>query len=373
MRILKSAYILPFLIVISFGASGESPLFRLQKKDTIKIGLLIQDSGSREARLAAELAIKQTNATGGINGQPVTLAVRSMERPWGTGAKQAVDLVFSENVWAIVGSHDGRNTHLAEQAITKTQTPFVSAWATDPTLTQAFVPWFFNIVPNNNQQAATLVKEIFIQKKYRKVLVLNCTNYESQAMAGGFLKEIKSNNLTVQPTQISFDENNFDSRTLMDQVKKAGSDCVVLFGTPRTSSEIIRAFRENRIGQPVYCDIRAVGENQTSHFNPEDYSGIRLVDPGFLANKKADDFSKKFESQYGWKPGAVAVFTFDALNIVIEAIKKSGSDRNLVIEFLRQTDSQGVTGHIAFDKNGNRLWLDGVVAIRDGLAKPVEK
>ncbi len=120
----------------------------------IKIGLLIQDSSWTSAVHGAELAISKTNDNGGLNGRKFQLVVRSMEGPWGTGSKQAVDLIFEEKVWALIGLHDGRNAHLVEQAATKSQVVFLSAWSGDPTLSQAFVPWFFNCVPNDNQQAA---------------------------------------------------------------------------------------------------------------------------------------------------------------------------------------------------------------------------
>ena len=133
--------------------------------NTIKIGLLVQDNKSVEARNGAELAIRKVNAKGGIKGRPLKLIIRTMEGPWGTGSKQAVDLIFNEKVWAILGSHDGRNTHLVEQATAKTNVVFLSAWSSDPTLSQAFVPWFFNCVPNDRQQTAAFIDEIYNKKK----------------------------------------------------------------------------------------------------------------------------------------------------------------------------------------------------------------
>ena len=85
-----------------------------------------------------------------------------MEGPWGTGSKQAVNLVFDEEVVAMLGSHDGRNAHLVEQVSAKSRVVFLSAWSGDPTLAQAFVPWFFNCVPNDLQQADVLIEEIYI-------------------------------------------------------------------------------------------------------------------------------------------------------------------------------------------------------------------
>jgi branched-chain amino acid transport system substrate-binding protein len=135
---------------------------------SVKIGLLIPDNNSVAARQGAELAVRKANEDGGFQGRPFELVVRSMEGPWGTGSKQAVSLIFEEKVWALMGSHDGRNAHLVEQAATKAIVPFVSAWAGDPTLSQAFVPWFFNCVPNDSQQAETLIDEIYTKRKYTR-------------------------------------------------------------------------------------------------------------------------------------------------------------------------------------------------------------
>jgi ABC-type branched-subunit amino acid transport system substrate-binding protein len=117
----------------------------IQKPDgpdkTIKIGLLIHENTSMAAKRGAELAIRKANENGGFNGKSFLLVVKSMEGPWGTGSKQAVSLIFEDQVCALMGSPDGRNGHLVEQVATKTRIIFISTWASDPTLAQAFVPW----------------------------------------------------------------------------------------------------------------------------------------------------------------------------------------------------------------------------------------
>ncbi|MDX1285295.1 MAG: ABC transporter substrate-binding protein, partial [Draconibacterium sp.] len=134
------------IVFMTFGRALNLPTQNNQKPP-IKIGLLISNKNQTEARNGAELAVKEFNESGGFQGRKIELITRSMEGPWGTGTKQTVNLVFNEKVWAILGSHDGRNAHLVEQVIAKTHIPFVSAWSADPTLAQAYVPWFFNVVP----------------------------------------------------------------------------------------------------------------------------------------------------------------------------------------------------------------------------------
>ena len=131
------------------------------------------------------------------SGKPTNRAVLTANLPtrgtfyggqWGTGSKQAVDLIFAENVCAIIGSSNGRNAHLVEQVAAKTRKVFLSAWAGDPTLAQAFVPWYFSCVPNDNQQAEVLIEEIYNKRKITKIAVVSDNSYDSKLALESFVK-----------------------------------------------------------------------------------------------------------------------------------------------------------------------------------------
>ncbi len=119
--------------------------FNTSKQDSIRIGLLIPDQQTLSAKHGAELAIRRANDKGGYSGKNFKLITRSVEGPWGAGSKESVNLVFEDEVVAILGSLDGRNAHLAEQVATKAHIVFLSTRATDPSLSQAFVPWYFRL------------------------------------------------------------------------------------------------------------------------------------------------------------------------------------------------------------------------------------
>ena len=86
--------------------------------------------------------------------------IRTAEGFWGAGSKESVGLVYEDNVRAIIGALDGRNGHLAEQVATKSHLTYIETYATEPTLSQAFVPWFMRVVPNDNQQSAIILDQI---------------------------------------------------------------------------------------------------------------------------------------------------------------------------------------------------------------------
>lgn len=321
--------------------------------DTVKIGLLISDIQMKEACKGAELAVREANQKNQLNGRVVKLITRSMEGPWGTGAKQTVDLVFTQKVWAIVGSHDGRNAHLAEQVVAKTQVVYISAWSGDPTLAQAYVPWYFSVVPNNIQQAKALVDDIYFQKKFKKVVVLADEEYDSENLLKYLEEEVKTREVT-SPEIIQYKTSEFNLKELVNKIDQQQSGAVVLLGRPHESREILKALQAARLNTAVYCALPAQGEDPQQAFNPADFENVTLVDAGFWSSEKGRRFTESYKNEYNTLPSATAAYTYDALCLIFSVIRKSDYDREAFKEEMRNTIFEGLTGTIQFDRLGNR-------------------
>ena len=224
----RVAYLPPFR-----GAGGhkhkvENTIMGLNEgtQASIKIGLLIQNKNSVAAKNGAELAIINANSKGD-NRFRFELVVKSMEGPWGTGSKQAVNLVFDEEVVAMLGSHDGRNAHLVEQVSAKSSVVFLSAWSGDPTLSQAFVPWFFNCVPNDLQQADALIEELYNKRRLTNITVVSDPGYDSQSSLRNFLKKVEMEGYP-EPSQLSLDSTGKNINDLTEKILRAEPGCIVL-------------------------------------------------------------------------------------------------------------------------------------------------
>ena len=214
----RAAYLPPFR-----GAGGhkhevENTIMCLNEgtQESIKIGLLIQNSNSFAARNGAELAIMNANSMDD-KGLKFELVIKSMEGPWGTGSKQAVNLVFDEEVVALLGSHDGRNAHLVEQVSAKSRIVFLSAWSGDPTLSKAFVPWFFNCVPNDLQQADALIEEIYNKRKLNNIAVISDRGYDSQSALKNFLNQVVKQG-KPEPLKFSLDSTGKNINDLTEKI-----------------------------------------------------------------------------------------------------------------------------------------------------------
>ncbi|WP_346856306.1 ABC transporter substrate-binding protein [uncultured Draconibacterium sp.] len=330
--------------------------------DTIKVGLLISDSIYQEARQAAELAINEANSEWQSN-KKFKLVNRSMEGPWGTGAKQTVDLVFNEQVYAIIGSHDGRNAHLAEQVIAKTQVVYVSAWAADPTLSQAYVPWFFSLVPNNIQQAKALCTHMYKTGNFSNVLVISNADYDAETGAKFFDAEVKEQGFHLPAKFVYSSDSNLDA--LKSRFREQQTEAIVLFGDAAWASKIIQLAKEEKIR--IYGSWLITGESLTEEFKLQNLDDVIGIDAVYWTSEKGKLFSEKYKKKYGTLPGAAAAYAYDATHFVLAEINKSGFDRELFKSRLRSASYQGITGKVEFDNLGNLKKEVQLVEIKNGI------
>lgn len=341
---------IPFISFLFFLALSVAA----QKTEPVKIGLLIQDKTSLAAKQGAELAIKMANEKGGFGGRPFRLLTKSMEGPWGTGSKQAVSLIFEDEVWALLGSHDGRNAHLVEQAATKSIVVFVSAWSSDPTLSQAFVPWFFNCMPNDRQQAVALIEEIYNKRNLTRIATITDRAYDSNMSLKSYLQ---SANLAGKnkPEQFLFDNFKENINVLADQIQKAEINGIVLFCQPAASLQIIRLLRQKKLNLPVFGSLSILNEDALSDRELHELSNILHVPSGTLSGSKSMTFRQEYQKTFGKMPGRVAAYAFDGMNALVDAIRTSGSpDREKIQQALLKINYEGVTGRIQFDNMGDR-------------------
>jgi ABC-type branched-subunit amino acid transport system substrate-binding protein len=254
-----------------------------------------------------------------------------------------------------------------EQAATKSTVVFVSAWASDPTLSQAFVPWFFNCVPNDRQQAEVLIDEIYNKRQITRLATIADDAYDSNQALKSFLNH---SNLTGKNKPVQFLFNNYiaDLNVLSDQINKAGTDGIVLFCRPSASLKIIQLIRQKKMKQPVFGSLFILNENELSEQELREFNSMMFIPSGTWSGSKSQAFRLEYRKTYGKLPGLLASYTFDGMNVLIEAIRTTDSpDREKIQEYLANTAFEGVTGTFRFDNKGNRLDKMSLTEIKNGI------
>lgn len=314
------------------------------------IGLLVNDSNELEATFTAKSVVDQINLNGGIQGSPVNLTIRSVEGSWGTGANEVVKMVFEDEVDIILGSIDGRNSHLAEQVIAKTQVLYVSAWASDPSLTQAYVPWYFSVVPTDEQQASLLVDRIAENQNSESCLVIYDATYDASQALNSFrsLAESKKE-LIYEEIRIASAK---DLTGLKNKIQGVEYASYLLLGKELPLREIAGLLQNQNSFRPTFLNLQAMSSMQ--------FNSIKELQDGALINgftklSYSEEFialRTEFRATYGNELGLVAAHVYDGLKIIKAALNRAGTDAEKLKHVMAKTKYQGVTGEIQFDSNG---------------------
>jgi ABC-type branched-subunit amino acid transport system substrate-binding protein len=266
-----------------------------------------------------------------------------------------------------MGSHDGRNAHLVEQVTTKARIVFLSAWSGDPTLAQAFVPWYFTCVPTDLQQADAFINEIYNRRKLLRIASVSDNGYDSKLAMESLVKKIKTAGKS-EPVQLFYDNTDQDFNDILDKIKKAGIDGIVLFGTPSASLKFIRKMEIRKMNQKVFGTISILNEDESTMQEQEDYRNMILFVSGNWSGQKGMAFRKEYQRLYGNVPGAVAAYSYDGMSMLIEAIRRAGLNREGIQKALTKIQFEGVTGRIQFDDKGKRIGTPDLVETKNGIA-----
>lgn len=335
-----------------------------QQLPTINIGLLVPDTSYNLAILGAEEAVLKANKKGGFQNQEFKLVVRSTEGPWGTGSKESVALVYEDNVCAIVGSLDGRNAHLAEQVTAKSHLSYIESYATEPTLSQAYVPWFMRVVPNDDQQAKALMG--LIKKNGKgKIGILSTGSYDTQ-YAIRSLKKAAGSETGGSLSIIDIDKLEGPEQNIIEEIRSHRIRHLILPFEPALKKEVLLAIKKELPSLQLYGTLHFTMGAERRSIPWKYYQGMYVISAGPLWFQGEGGISDYIfpKSRYA------SVQT--AVSLVIEAIKQAGTDREAIKSYLLKMDTfAGLTGPISFDKNGNLSSSPKVFRIIQGKLEPV--
>lgn len=345
--------------------------------DSVVIGLLAPLDRSHEAYigqpmlLATELVIEEANAEGGYKGKPFKLVVRNDTGLWGASANEIVTFSYDDEAWAVIGTVDGANTHIAIRVALKTELPMMNVGDTDPTLVETKIPWVFRNIADDRQMAYTIAYHVYKERGFKKVAILRADNRYGRFGVG----EFRSGSVRLKHPapieinyEIAFNHLNPDFTLQMKRLRKVKPDAVVLWADAGAGGHLVKKIREEGLSMPIFaCDrvldpkfleiagASAEGVVAAVPYNPEaDTEGLR-------------HFRETYRERYGNDPGVYAAHAYDGARMVIEAIRRGGLNRYKIRDALAEmTCYEGVTGEIAMDHAYSDRGPVTLATVRDG-------
>ena len=322
--------------------------------------------------LAATLAVEEANQDGGYQGAPFRLVASWSDNPWGTGIIGITRLVYEEDVWAIVGAPDGPSAHLVEQVVAKARLTFINPVSTDKTANLANVPWIFSCAPGDHCLAPLLAEAIVRQAIPGSIALVSCTDHDSRMFTAELLTALyKLHTFPAGHLEFRPGGSNFASQlaSLRDHTPAA----VAVIAGPADAARFVAALRREGLTQPVFGGP-AMGHRLFADLAGESAEGVVfpiLWHPA-AAGERSVEFAGRFAGRFGLQPDYTAACTYDAVNLLIAAVRRGGLNRARIRDAAAELSPRpGVTGPITWDPTGQNARPVELGTIHNGLVTPL--
>ncbi len=351
-----------------------------KKADTIKVGANLEMTGGSasygiSSKNAIELAFKEINEKGGINGKQLELVVADNKSEAAEATNAMQKLVSQDNVVAVIGPNLSSSVIAASAINNSAKVLDIAPMATNPyvTVDQAsgktkdfnyrtcFIDPFQGTV-----MAKFATAELGVGNA--AILIDNSSDYAkglAQFFKENFVKE--GGAVTAEESYLQKDT---DFKATLTKIKATNPDFLYVPGYYQEVGLIVKQAREIGMNMPI-----AGGDGWDSAKMPEIAGAAALNNTYFsslYSPEDSSDINKNFvaayEKAYGQKPDVFAALSYDSALLVAEAIKNAGSTEPAKISeaMAKINGFSGVSGSVTFDDKHNPVKSAVILEYKDG-------
>ena len=352
--------------------------------DTIKIGFNIPLTGDipkvgEASKYAAEMRLAEINGAGGLKVGDKTYKLQFIyednESKAESATSAALKLITQDEVLGMIGPQSSKQAIPAGEVANDNKTPMISPWSTNPKTTENR-PYVFRACFLDPFQGPVLAKFAVEEFKAKKAAVLFDIASDYPKGLAEFFKEAfeKINGPGSVVAYETFTTKDKDFSAQLTKIVNSGAD--VLF-TPQYYDEvplIVKQAKELGWNKPI-LGSDSWGSAELMNLCGDNCKGLFFSTHYAAAGAKGatKEFIDKYKAKYGYVPDDVAALTWDAINLMCQAIENTGGltgnlakDRDAVKDKLTAIkDFEGITGKMTFSPGGNPSKCAVVVKISD--------
>lgn len=349
--------------------------------EPVRIGLAgpFSDPVGGPMRKAAELAVEEINAAGGIGGRPIALIARDDSGDPDSAVSVAADLV-AEGVVAVIG-HVYSGTTLAAAPVYgagPSPIPVITPSSSSPEVAQAG-RHVFRLCPTDLEHGAALATWIRNGLHLTRASVLYLNNPYGRGVRQSFVARFTGLGGVILESD-PYLGGTPDVGIFLDRIRASGkSEFLVVAGNRTEALAVLVQARQRGMMLPVFGGDGLEGLEQDGPIA----EGVTLTAAYFptLDTPQNQRFVRTYLAKY---PGSVppnqpAAGAYDAVYLLRDIIGVSGSGRRAIIAALSTLGTgippyQGVTGILAYDGQGDLARMPVLIGvIRNGAVVQVEQ
>ena len=348
------------IILVLSGCKESAPLLKADEQ-LVKIGHAAPLTGTqahigKDNENGVRLAIEEANSAGiSIGGKKIRFQLLSEDDQADpkNGTIVAHKLADAE-INGMIGHLNSGTTIPASRVYHDAGIPQISPSATNPRYTQQGFKSAFRTMANDEQQGRLLGQFATRHLSAKRIAIIDDRTAYGQGLADEFEKSVKSNGGVIVAREFTTDKST-DFRAILTSIKGNQPDLLFFGGMDPQGGPLMRQVRSLGItaqflgGDGLYTPefIKLAGDASEGA-----YSSLPGVPLEKMPNGLA--FRDKYRAKYNRDIQLYAPFCYDAVNIMIEAMKRADSVKpEKYLPELIKTDYSGVTARIMFDERGD--------------------
>lgn len=357
------------------GCGGE------KSADSIKVGADLEMTGGSatygiSSKNAIELAFKEINEKGGVNGKKLELVVADNKSEAAEATNAMQKLVSQDKVVAVIGPNLSSSVIAASAINNGSKVLDITPMGTNPNITvdpatgktKEFNYRTCFIDPFQGTVMATFAKDS-LNVQNAAVLIDNSSDY-AKGLAQFFKENFVGGGGTITAEE-SYLQKDTDFKATLTKIKASNPDFLYVPGYYQEVGLIVKQARELGMTMPI-----AGGDGWDSAKLPEIAGTASLNNTYFSSLYSPDDasdinknFVAAYEKAYGQKPDVFAALSYDSALLVAEAIKNAGSeDPAKISEAMAKINGfNGVSGSVTFDAQHNPVKSAVILEYKDGV------
>ena len=311
-------------------STGGSPKIELKVNQRV-----IRWDGYRASHLApigikmlqgVQLAVEQANASGGYRGTiPYKLIVRNDNGNWRASGREVIMLVYKDSVWAILGTVDGANSHIAIRVALKAEIPIMNTADTDPTFVETNIPWVFRCITDDRQMCYLLADFVFKKLRLKRIAELRAANRYGRMSIDEFRDGATRLGHPFM-VELQYKEGDTDFSRQLKRIQSLNADGVITYGNAKESALILKQMREMGMDQWFFGSDRMVTQEFLDIVG-ENYGNVAAGYPYDPTGKDQaySQFIRNYRNRFGEEPETYAAHAYDGMNMIIKAIEKANA------------------------------------------------
>jgi len=339
-----------FVVILIVGNIATSGLFSATHEETIKIGGMFVLSGApavwgEVAKDGVEIAIKEENENGGINGKKIEVIYEDTKGNPSDTVNIYNKLSKIDEVIAILGPTLQGEVDAIAPLAKQDNIPIMAITSGSNMQNYDHNPIFMWQDPE--MESATIAEYAY-NNGMKRIALLTCKDPWEISAAKGFKEKFEELGEEIVYEGVSNIDDS-DVRTIVSKALEKNPDAIMMatFYQYLNYSKLISEYGYK--GKVYGIEI----DNWLAENSKELDINVEFV----LTQKYSDEFAKKYKQTYGKEVSVPAGQAYDATKILIELIRKSENENRLLLDVFKEfKEYDGISGKIQITKDNKTIF-----------------